>query len=91
MKRRMAFLMSVALTANMFSMTPVYAADEFTDTEISAPEVSTGDDEVWSDGSEVAQSGEEFASEPAAEAGQEQTPPTITGSKYKANFFDSFL
>ena len=60
MKRRMAFLMSVALTANMFSMTPVYAADEFTDTEISAPEVSTGDDEVWSDGSEVAQSGEEF-------------------------------
>jgi len=25
------------------------------------------------------------------EAGQEQTPPTITGSKYKANFFDSFL
>ena len=62
MKRRMAFLMSVALTANMFSMTPVYAADEFTDTEISAPEVSTGDDEVWSDGSEVVQSGEEFVS-----------------------------
>lgn len=91
MKRRMAFLMSVALTANMFSMTPVYAADEFTDTEISAPKVSTGDDEVWSDGSEVVQSGEEFVSEPATEAEQEQTPPTITGRKYKANFFDSFL
>ena len=91
MKRRMAFLMSVALTANMFSITPVYAADEFTDTEISAPEVSTDDDEVWSDGTEAVQSEQEFTSEAAADAGQEQVPPAIAGSKYKSGFFDSFL
>ena len=83
--------MSVALTANMFSITPVYAADEFTDTEISAPEVSTDDDEVWSDGTEAVQSEQEFTSEAAADAGQEQVPPAIAGSKYKSGFFDSFL
>lgn len=79
MKRRMAFLMSMALTVNMLSVAPVYAADEFTDTEISAPEFSTGDDGVWSDGTGVAQAGQEDVA--VTDAGQELDPPAVTGSK----------
>ncbi len=91
MKRRMAFLMSMALTVNMLSVAPVYAADEFTDTEISASEFSTGDDGVWSDGRGAAQAGQEDAGVAATDAGQELNPPTITGSKIHPNYFDNFF
>lgn len=91
MKRRMAFLMSMALTVNAFSVTPAYATDEFTDTEVSASEISADEEnETFGDGTEALASGEEAAAAVTAgadeegkneDAGQIKAVPVITASK----------
>lgn len=95
MKRRMAFLMSAAITVNMFSMTPVYASEEFTDTELSVRQTDVETDEIWGDGTDPV-----VFSDPAENAGESngegvseslKTPPDVSGSYVNEGWGDEYL
>ena len=97
MKRRMAFLMSVAITANMFSMTSVYASEEFTDIEASARLAEAEMSETWSDGTDIL---EEVFSDPVESAGETnginvsenlKIPPDVSGSYVDEGLGDKYL
>lgn len=87
--------MSAAITVNMFSMTPIYASEEFTDIEFSAEQADVQINETWGDGTDPA-----VFSDLAESAGEAngvdvsedlKTPPDVSGSYVDEGWGDEYL